>query len=107
MKEENDALSKQLDLPGGLYPPVDLEDGIMAAVRAEAEVRTKVKRLRRRGGFFFILFLLLTGAAFLLTQKGASLNAGTDPMFVGVVVLVALLLFLQLETGWSNRRPTE
>lgn len=105
---DNDDLRKD-DFPSGLqlYPEVDLEDGIMASVYQEAELRKKIRRLRRRGLAFLSLFLLLLGFALYCTQAGYSTDAYVSPLpGYGFSLLFLLVFFVQLEV-WSRSRIEE
>ena len=102
---DNDDLRKD-GFPSGLqlYPEVDLEEAIMASVGQEAELRKKVRRLRRRGLAFLSFFLLLLGFALYCTQAGYSTNAYASPLLgYGFCLLFLLVLFLQLEVWCGDR----
>lgn len=102
---DNDDLRKD-DFPSGLqlYPEVDLEDAIMASVHQEAELRKKVRRLRRRGMAFLSLFLLLLGFALYCTQAGYSTDVYASPLLgYGFSLLFLLVFFVQLEVWWRSR----
>lgn len=105
MADKQDPLQEYLHTGVDLYPDIDLETTIMAAVRKEAVARQKAQRLRRKGLLFLTGFILLLALALWLTSTGNSHPEYQDQLTnYGFALLFTLVLFVQLEVWWKKGR---
>ena len=68
MSTEKDPQEELFPKGISLYPDLDLEAPIMAAVRQQAAVKERVHKLRRNGLIFLTIFLILVALAWWITQ---------------------------------------
>ncbi len=106
MKTEKDPLIEHLNPEVRLFPEVNLEGAIMAAVREEVQLRKEARRLRRRGLMCLTAFLLLLALALWNTSNGYSHQAYHNPLIgFGMTLLFLLILFAQFE-AWKGKLNT-
>lgn len=103
MSAEHDPLKKVLTPGTPVFPEVDMEVSIMAAVRIASAAQQKARRLRRLGLLFLTIFLSLLGLALWFTKYGYTHPAYQEQVVnYGFAILFILVLFAQLEAWWHK-----
>lgn len=98
--EEKDQLKEILININQINEPIDLEVGIMHAIREQEIIKNQIIRYRRNGirGFVFCLILVITLAFMYSFSNGFQTFEGASIKYTSIIISL-IILFAQLEMG--------